>query len=68
MPSDLERKLQNGDFVSLSNAFQKVIEAVDMTNQPLEDRIMNVLFISQVRQYILEGIPELKKTQQPASR
>ena len=68
MPSDLERKLQNGDFVSLSNAFQKVIEAVDMTNQPLEDRIMNVLFISQVRQYILEEIPELKKTQQPASR
>lgn len=68
MPSELELKIRRGDKIGLMNDFQKVVEAIDMTNQPLEERIVNVLFINQVRQYILEEIPELKKTPQPASR
>ena len=40
------------------NDFQKVVEAIDMTNQPLEERIVNVLFIKQVRNYILEEVKE----------
>ena len=56
MPSELERRIQSGDWIGLSHSFQKVIEAVDMTNQPLEDRIVNVLFINQIRDYILEEV------------
>ena len=58
MPSELESKIRRGDKIGLMNDFQKVVEAIDMTNQPLEERIVNVLFINQVRNYILEEVKE----------
>lgn len=56
MPSELELKIRRGDKIGLMNDFQKVVEAIDMTNQPVEDRIVNVLFINQIRDYILEEV------------
>lgn len=58
MASELEMRIQRGDKESIEKTFKEVMLSLRGTDIPSQKKLHHLIFLSQVRDYILEEVKE----------